>query len=1445
MLSKSWSERKPRYDFIVVGSGYGGAITAARIANADLPNKQSVCILERGREWEVGKFPNTPEGYFQNLRNDGNPLGLYELLTYQDISVVKGSGLGGTSLVNANVAIIPEEDVFRLPGWPKNLTRAELLDYYKTAAKVLHVAQHPRAMDLGKVQALDKRAKQIGRRAEPLHLAVTFEDRVNDQGVAQKKCTDCGDCVSGCNVSAKNTLYMNYLPLAKKGGADIFCQMKVEWIEKIDGGWRVHGVWQKSRFEHEGFKLECTNLILSAGSINSTEILLRSANLKGLSVSPALGTRFGGNGDFFGLCYNGDVPTQVLGFGTQPPPANLVNRPGPSIVAIVRHNQSAPPGERFSVEDLSFPSAGVRGAQLAFQAAPREDTDAGDDQAERARMTRDFFGTDKYNGALNHTMLYLCMGLDDARGTFVFERPFFERDGRVRIQWNNVGRQEVFARINEELKRHTRALGGSYVANPLWQMPGVNHLVTAHPLGGVPMADDYIEGAADEFGRVYKGDGTVHDGLYVADGSLLPSALRVNPFLTISAVSERIAARKIKQLAGEPYPAPKVSVGFAGIKPLETIDRREAELERIFTAAPCLDIEVMMNKGGDPVIDTAARVIHNDDQWKGYFPAGHLLNQMSALIFTGFQKRFFKQDGEYRGVTSDTDSHIRARNRLSQFELKKQEGDLPPGKYVLLEYLDPPWQGFYDVFKIVNPDLLIGRVYLGRPFSGRRLFTFPMTRVYGFNNMKIEDHKRIWEKSPMPTKQDMAGVWRMDVISNANQAGGIAYLGFNLHADGRLESKYSLMGLFEGLVMPSFAANHFQLTDFTGFHDEIRKIDNDMMIGKWVVELPRETANMPSFGTLGLFHQETVADESRPRFGYYYLLTRTKLKEFPTNSILRPSLDVQLPAGTGLEFDETMEGWYFAGQPTPAKGREGDLTIAKRIPAQGAPANAVTCSFKMTMSAADINEFVDGDEHEAKGRGKISFGEFQGQKNVTFELDPMKTRFNYLRINPDTGEGEMRYHLEFRDQNGRPYLFEGRKYMQKDEAGGLRGFNEVLEDYTTLFCHVFDGQGAELGTALLRFRTFEDLAAFGNLAGFLASFRVIGNTDPLYRLRAQMKFLAFTGQFVQREYDPAVATTGSLRDDVHVELLRAATTPDYLSTQISEALQAIMREQAGRPIADLLNRDTVNIDFANKRIYRDCFWKGAFARDSALAAIPDAQAAARSFTGGSYWKRFDSLQNGVATGQVVNYEIHQLPGDPEVREVAYPSDSRRYLRKGDKVLLLNYRNEPYRAVYDLIKVIDDQNAVGVMHVGPYPDGVEVATFSMARHNYPFEFMSVADYRLLEADARVRTAAPAELAGNWHGRLILLPNPNLSLRNQSNPITLDCTFAVDGSVAYKFGLVDITFQQPPASVLLVDANTAIGKWDLPKVELPLLNALQDCVEPESGRFHFYFVLTRKV
>ena len=511
------------------------------------------------------------------------------------------------------------------------------------------------------------------------------------------------------------------------------------------------------------------------------------------------------------------------------------------------------------------------------------------------------------------------MAHDDARGTMVFDAPWYESDGRMKIQWDGAGREIIFTRINEELRRHARAQQANFISNPLWAIFNTRHLVTAHPLGGCPLGEDYLHGSADEFGRVFSGDGSVHDGLFVCDGSLIPSALNVNPLLTISALTERAVERHIQTLQGNAYPQPNKSVSLSTIDPLLVSTYSEGQLEPLFRRCTSLDIDTLINQGGPPQIDVPSRTIRNDQFWKGFFPKDHILNVMSSALFTGFKKEFHKDaSGHYTGITSDTDNHIQARNSLEEINLAKPTGTLEAGKYILLKYLDAPWTGFYDIFKVINQDLLIGRVYLGEYPNGIRQFTFPMTRKHSFDQMTVNDHLALYASGAVPTPQDLQGVWRMDVISNANHAGGVAYLNFDAKPDGTLACRYLLMGLMEGLVLPSFLQDHFQLNDFTPFHDEIRKITSDFLVGKYITAVPPAISSALNNLSLGIFHSDSSGN-----FGFYYMLTRTDMKALPTEALLRPFLDVYLPDGLSLTFSEEMVGWYFEGATTPSPGPRG------------------------------------------------------------------------------------------------------------------------------------------------------------------------------------------------------------------------------------------------------------------------------------------------------------------------------------------------------------------------------------------------------------------------------------------------------------------------------------------------------------------------------------------
>ena len=1121
MLSKEWAQRKQQYDFVVVGSGYGGAILAARISAAAVTPKPSVCILERGREWPVGTFPDTLGRVTAAFRHPlTNPLGLYDLPTFTDISVIQGCGLGGTSLINANVAIVPDVEVFEQMAWPQTVTLAELQPYYDRAKQMLAARPHPKAMELLKVKALDRRAREIGNQAFGLDIAVNFDlDGVNLHGVAQKPCIDSGDCITGCNVGAKNTLYMNYLPMAYNNGAEIFTQTQVDRLEKLpDGTWRVHGRRYNRFGLPERFELQAAHVILSAGSLGTSEILLRS-ELHGLSLSPKVGTGFTGNGDFFGIAYNSDHQTNVLGFGNNPVHPWRPNGPGPTIVGGIRYHDNLPPDQRITVEDVSFPSALVSTVMVAFGVLGGEDTDVGDELSELARRLRDNpLRPYQEHGALNHSMLYLVMGQDDAKGMLHLRTSVLNPDGKLEINWDDAGRQLLFTRINEEIRRHARTLGAHFIANPVWHLLDIRHLLTAHPLGGCPLGEDHLDGAVDEFGRVFAGDGRIHQGLLVADGSLMPSALGVNPLLTISALSERIADRLVRHLGGESYPARVARAAVPRIDALEVLAYKEADLDRLFSRVETKGLETMINTGRGPV-EIATGRIRSDTAWKGVFPRGHILNALSTAFYPGFKLAARRVNGGVAGTISDADNRTSVANTLEEVTLKERTGSLEPGKYILLRFTDPPWSMYYGVLKVVSDELLIGRVYLGTYPHGSRVFTLPMTLVYGPDNMTVEDARTIYQASPAATKEQLAGVWEMRAAANAGNTGTMGRVEFDLKADGRLQASYRPMGFLEGLVEPAIGQEYFRRDDFTPFLDQIRSVSNEVLIGKYTTDTPPALVQLFGPAALGLYHEESSVG-SPPRWSLYYTLRRSARARLRTPVFLRPLLDIRLPDGLGMTFDEEMVGYYFPGLSVPA-GREGDLGIEARVPASGQPPESVECRVRLHINIRDLNEFFESPEHEASLEGTIHFGDFAGQGAASFAVDPQRSTFNYLRINPATQEAEMLYHLYFRDAQQREHLWHGRKYMQRDNGGGIREVQEVLHDYTTLYCRLTEtatGQG--LGAGLLKFKTFENPAALGSFAAFLGSFRVTGTTNPIEQAHGQLRFLAFTNQFVLREYAP-------------------------------------------------------------------------------------------------------------------------------------------------------------------------------------------------------------------------------------------------------------------------------------------------------------------------------------
>src|ERR1700733_2344963 len=376
MLSRSVDQIQAHYSAVVIGSGYGGAIAAARIARTG----RDVCGLERGKEMHPGQYPNTAVSAAREIQvhtakaDHGSAVCLFDFQVGQDVTVLTGCGLGGTSLINASVALEPSDAIFADDRWPAALRQHPevLRPFMRTAREMLGSTPYPRDFpDLPKLRALERAAEGLGRPVVRPDLNVTFTSRTNAAGVRQNGCNLCGDCCSGCNYGAKNTVLMNYLPDAYAHGAHIFTEVGVQSVRRCQGAWRVGfdvlgaGPATATRF------VTADVVVLAAGTLGSTQILLRSRDL-GLPVSDQLGHGFSGNGDVLAFAYDTDAAVRDVGLGVGIPREDTLV--GPAIAGLIDlRDQDTDKTGTLIIEEGSIPGALAAVLPIAMAAAPHED----------------------------------------------------------------------------------------------------------------------------------------------------------------------------------------------------------------------------------------------------------------------------------------------------------------------------------------------------------------------------------------------------------------------------------------------------------------------------------------------------------------------------------------------------------------------------------------------------------------------------------------------------------------------------------------------------------------------------------------------------------------------------------------------------------------------------------------------------------------------------------------------------------------------------------------------------------------------------------------------------------------------------------------------------------------------------------------------------------------
>lgn len=516
------------YDAIVVGSGFGGGVAACRLAEAG----QRVLVLERGRRFAASDFPATPEQAPEAFwHRTLNPHGLFDLRLMKDLSVLTAAGVGGGSLVYANVQLRAPDAVFEA-GWPTAIDREVLDPYYDRTEEALLPMTTPE--ELPKMRAFAIAGQQLGKQAERLPLAVNFEGEREHpfSGVHQERCQNLGRCDIGCPVLAKNTIDITYIARAEQRGAEVQPLCEVLSLDPPDAPGGRWAVAFRDLEDGGAGKVQAPIVVLAAGCLGSTRLLLENRKrLPGLSRT--LGSCFSGNGDALGAAFN--------------PAASRVGAPrtdfGPSMTSVLDYTEE----HRFLLADGGLPSnfgglleivraiESIHGWRGLLLRAKRLAARLGfSDQQITKRHLRA-----PPNRPIDDSLVFLMIGRDAADGQARLT-PLLKR---FDIRWSAKGSKTLF----DAMRQMTTELARGIEAEPFFALDTwpLSRYITVHPLGGCPMADDPAGGVVDDSGKVHG-----YDGLYVLDGSIVPTALGVNPSKTIAALAERGVERLIGQLQG-------------------------------------------------------------------------------------------------------------------------------------------------------------------------------------------------------------------------------------------------------------------------------------------------------------------------------------------------------------------------------------------------------------------------------------------------------------------------------------------------------------------------------------------------------------------------------------------------------------------------------------------------------------------------------------------------------------------------------------------------------------------------------------------------------------------------------------------------------------------------------------------------------------------------------
>ncbi|HEY3713567.1 MAG TPA: GMC family oxidoreductase [Jatrophihabitantaceae bacterium] len=534
------------YDVLVIGSGFGGSVTALRLTEKGY----RVGVLEAGRRFEDDEFAKTS---WRLRRYVWAPklgcYGIQRMTLLRNTFIMSGAGVGGGSLVYANTLYEPPDPFYEDPQWA-HITdwKAELAPYYDQAKRMLGVTLTPAMTPADRVLREVADDLGIGDTYRPTPVGVLFGERPGEDvpdpffggvGPARRTCTSCGECMTGCRHNAKNTLVKNYLYLAERAGARVHPLTTVTTVRPLSGGGYAVDTVHTGRWARRAPHTFTAEQVVFAAASLGTQWLLHSLRDRGVlpGISPRLGllSRTNSEAVLAARSRRGDTDyTSGVAITSSIHPDAVTH------IEPVRYGKGSN-GMSLLTMLLVDPQAGRRRWALALREYRRHWRDIRHVHNPRHWSER-MVGLLVMQTLNNSVTTYTRRGL--LGGRHLTTR---QGEGEPSPTWIPIG-HEVARRVAEKIDG---------VPEGCWT-DVVNIPITGHFIGGCAIGDSPATGVVDAYQRLYG-----YPGLHVVDGSTISANLGVNPSLTITAQAERAMATWPNRGEADPRPplgAPYVRV---------------------------------------------------------------------------------------------------------------------------------------------------------------------------------------------------------------------------------------------------------------------------------------------------------------------------------------------------------------------------------------------------------------------------------------------------------------------------------------------------------------------------------------------------------------------------------------------------------------------------------------------------------------------------------------------------------------------------------------------------------------------------------------------------------------------------------------------------------------------------------------------------------------------